>query len=112
MSDLRKQWNEACLAADIPSLSTETCAMILAVVYMCDSDENIVMNQKLQADIDYIKKRFHIEGGKIPDMYLGQAVNAYITTNVEAITKDGDWPLFIKDLFEEYYNIELHKPCI
>ena len=112
MSDLRQQWNETCLAAGIPSLSTEACAMILSIVYMTDNDENIVMNKKLQADIDYIKKRFHIEGGEIPDWYLGQAVKAFIMTTEKAIQKYGDWPLLVKDFFKEYYNIELRNPCI
>lgn len=112
MSDLRKQWNESCLAADIPSLSTETCAMILAVVYVAGNDENIVMNLKLKADIDYIQKRFHFAGGYTPDYYLCEATKGFIMCLEGNFIEYGDYPQFVKDFFKEYYNIELRKPCI
>lgn len=112
MSDLRRQWNESCLAAGIPSLSTETCALILAVIYVSDSDENIVMNQKLQADIDYIKKRFHIEGGEIPDRDFIRITKGFVMAIEGNFIEYGDYPQFVRDFFKEYYNIELRKPCI
>lgn len=112
MSDLRRQWNESCLAAGIPSLSTETCAMILAVVYVADSDENIVMNLKLKADIDYIQKRFNIIGGYIPDSDFIQITKGFVMAIQGNFIEYGDYPQFVKDLFKEYYNIELRKPCI
>ena len=37
---LRHQWNEACLQLDLPSLTTDTAAKIMAVLYVYGNNEN------------------------------------------------------------------------
>ena len=86
--------------------------MILAVVYVADSDENIVMNLKLQADIYFIQKRFNITGGYIPDRDFIQITKGFVMAIEGNFIEYGDYPQFVRDFFKEYYNIELRKPCI
>lgn len=86
--------------------------MILAVVYVADSDENIVMNLKLQADIYFIQKRFNITGGYIPDRDFIRITKGFVMAIEGNFIEYGDYPQFVRDFFKEYYNIELRKPCI
>ena len=39
---LRHQWNEACLQLGLPSLTTDTAAKIMAVLYVYGNNENMV----------------------------------------------------------------------
>lgn len=107
MSDLRKQWNESCLAADIPSLSTETCAMILAAVEATDENEQFVLNGKFQADIEYICKRFNIIGGEVPSAELCSALKQWRSKIIDSVRMFQKYPNEITNFFKEYYNIEL-----
>lgn len=59
-----QQWLETCRQADIPAITLDTAARILAIVYLCSNNENFTYNAKLKADVDYICKRWHIEGGE------------------------------------------------
>ena len=107
MSDLRRQWNESCLAANIPSLSTDTCAMILAAVYATGENEQFVMNGKFQADIEYICKRFNINGGEVPNVELCSALKQWRRKIIDSVRMFQKYPNEVTDFFKEYYNIEL-----
>ena len=107
MDKLRKQWNESFLAANIPSLSTETCAMILAAVEATDENEQFVMNCKFQADIEYICKRFNINGGEVPSAELCSALKKWRNKIIDSVRMFQKYPNEVTDFFKEYYNIEL-----
>ena len=107
MDKLRKQWNESCLAANIPSLSTETCAMILAAVDTTGENEQFVLNGKFQADIEYICKRFNINGGEVPSAELCSALKQWRSKIIDSVRMFQKYPNEITDFFKEYYNIEL-----
>ena len=107
MDKLRKQWNESCLAANIPSLSTDTCAMILAAVEATDENEQFVMNGKFQADIEYICKRFNINGGEVPNAELCSALKQWMSKIIDSVRMFQKYPNEVTEFFKEYYNIEL-----
>ena len=65
---LRHQLNEACLQFYLSSLTTDTAAKIMAVLYVYGNNENMVLNNHFVADCDYIQKRWHIQGGETPDI--------------------------------------------
>ena len=55
---LRHQWNEACLQLGLPSLTIDTSAKIMAVLYQYGNNEAMVFNYHFVADCEYIQKRF------------------------------------------------------
>ena len=55
MEEFSKAMYLTCLQADIPILSRDTAAKILAVVYIQGGDERMVLSPKLKADCDYIQ---------------------------------------------------------
>lgn len=105
---LRHQWNEACLQLGLPSLTIDTAAKIMAVLYQYGNNEHMVLNNHFQADCHYIQKRFHIQGGETPDkefvkkynMWLGDIME-YERTHPEGIVP---WAV---ELFNNMYNIKL-----
>ena len=71
---LRHQWNEACLQLGLPSLTIDTSAKIMAVLYQYGNNEAMVFNYHFVADCEYIQKRFHIQGGEHPMLSLWQSI--------------------------------------
>ena len=67
MSGMRKQWNDACLSVGIDSISPSKSAKIMAVLMHLDNNEAMVMNQHFIVDVYYIKERYNLDGGLIPD---------------------------------------------
>ena len=119
MEALREQWNNMCLSAGIPAISKDTCARILAVVYLYGNNEAFIDNKPFLADIGYIKARFGIYGGGIPDAGFIELLKRYIH-GLEAYEKahkdDGTeggavFKLHVQpwaiDLFKERYGIKL-----
>jgi hypothetical protein len=77
MEDYRK-WLQTCLAVGIPALSLDTCARLLAIVYVIGgSMEAFTHNGKLKADWEYARKRLKIEGGVIPDADGAELLRKY-----------------------------------
>ena len=95
------------MAANIPSLSTETCAMILAAVDATGENEEFVLNGKYQADIEYICKRFNINGGEVPNAELCSALKKWRSKIIDSVRMFQKYPNEVTDFFKEYYNIEL-----
>lgn len=94
---------EAALSAGIPIISTCTSAKILAAVYVLGGgEEKIVYSPKLIADVKYIQKRFHIDGGETPSKEIISMLKAYIA-NLSDKSQDHQW---VNRLFKERYNFE------
>ena len=116
--DLRKQWNDACARLGIPSLTTDTCARIMAVLYVHGNNEEFVLNHHFVADAEYIQKRFCLYGTGVPTNFEFIAllkeyikeVEEYIETNknkVEGCLFSDAKPEWAIKLFKEMYNIKI-----
>ena len=107
---LRHQWHEACLQLDLPSLTTDTAAKIMAVLYVYGNNENMVLNNHFVADCDYIQKRWHIQGGETPDIDFVVKFQCWHKDilDYEKEHTDGIVPWAVK-LFSEMYNIKLFR---
>lgn len=115
------QWLDACLQCGIPAISTDTAARILAVVYLCSNNENFTHNGKLKADIDYICKRWHIEGGESVSNEIHPLIRQYskeIETCIENFDKHtpdfferckGGYPQWCEDLIYDRYGFLLFQ---
>lgn len=104
---IRDDMNSAMLQLDIPAISIDTAAKIMAVLYLYGNNEDMVFNKKLLADIRYIQRRFLLCGGETPNPNFVRAINLNIA-QAKAYEKEyhsiPDWAI---TLFHEWYHIEL-----
>ena len=107
---LRHQWNEACLQLNLSSLTTDTAAKIMAVLYVYGNNENMVLNNHFVAECDYIQKRYHIQGGETPDVDFVVKFQCWHKEimDYEKEHAEGIVPWAVK-LFSEMYGIKLYR---
>lgn len=104
--DLRKQWNDACLSIGIDSISPSKAAKIMAVLMHLGNNEAMVMNQHFLADVYYIKERYKLQGGEIPDV---EFIEYFKECEID-LRKSLDQniiPEWAEKLFMEDYEIKL-----
>lgn len=78
MSDIYSLWLESCRQADIPALSTDTCARLLAIIGVIGgSMEVFTHNKKLIADWKYAQKKLSVQGGETPDVEGARLIKNY-----------------------------------
>lgn len=106
--NLRRQWNESCLQMGIESISVQKAAKIMAVLMELGNNEAMVMNQHFVADCEYIQKRFHLQGGEVPDATFAMYLKEYVEDLREADRKEFI-PQWAEKLFMEDYEIKLYK---
>lgn len=118
VAEIRAMWNNACLSAGLKSISTDTAARIMAVVYIHGNNEEFCLNKKFLADIEYIQKEYHIAGGEEPDSEFSYLVKKYSVELTEYYQTHKDdkigeamyhepKPKWAIDLFKERYDIKL-----
>ena len=98
VDQMRDDWNMTCLAAGIPAISTDTCARIMAVLYVH-------------------QLRFHLHGGGTPDADFVELLKEYVSELENAdnkpINSDSDAlfyrniPTWAKELYNRRYGIKL-----
>lgn len=74
----RDDWNMTCLAAGIPAITLDTCARLMAVLYVHGNNEYMTHCPALLADLRYIQKRFRIHGTGRPDPEFAETLKYYI----------------------------------
>ena len=114
MEEFRKAMYQTCLNANIPILSRDTAAKILAVVYLQGGDERITLSPKIKCDLEYIQDRFDIHGGETMDAELHRRTKAYIRDCEAYFKSQGEkqsweWPKWANDLFQERYGFKPYK---
>lgn len=76
--DTYSQWLESCLQCGIPAISTDKAAKILAMVYVLGgSHSSYTYSTYLRSTLEYIKKRFHIDGSETPDANIIPLIRQY-----------------------------------
>jgi hypothetical protein len=58
MDKIYRQWLDTCRQANIPAISTDTAARLMAVLHEYGNNEGFTYNKRFLADMDYIQKRF------------------------------------------------------
>ena len=105
--EYKERWAmyQSALDAGIPIVSTETCAIICAMLLVWGNTAEFTHNHRLVCELQYAQKRFHIEGGETPtDRNFLTALN-YYTDLLELNQKREDRvPDFIDDMFRERYG--------
>ena len=101
---LREQWNEACLSVGLPSLTLDTAARIMAVLYRYGGGmEEFSLSPHFVADCKYIQKRWRIDGGETPDAEFVSALQEIDTT----LSDKPEPPQWAIDLIWNMYHIKL-----
>jgi hypothetical protein len=119
---LQQDWLNACLAADIPAVTRDTAARLLAVLYVHGGGhEEMVMNRKFTNEMRYIQRRYGIEGGHKPDAEVVRLVQHYVTeleeyegahskdntTDADGTKVTDSAPAWAVNLFRDRYGIKL-----
>ena len=106
-NQLQEQWLEACLSVGIPAVTTDTAARVLAILYVYGGgNEGMVLCKKFTNEVQYIQKRFHIEGGEVPDMKLAGIMKGYIKELEDDYGNIPDWAV---TLMRDRYGLKLNK---
>ena len=105
--EYKERWAmyQSALDAGLPIVSTETCAIICAMLLVWGNTAEFTHNHRLVCELQYAQKRFGIEGGDTPnDRNFLTALN-YYTDLLELNQKREDRvPDFIDDMFRERYG--------
>lgn len=99
-----KRWLRDCLTIGLPAISTDTSARILAVVCVLGNNENMVMSPKCRAELEYIQKRFGIDGGEVPAAEIIPLLKQYVAE----LEKATEVPQWAEKIFKERYGIKLY----
>ena len=100
---------ETALAAGIPIVSTETCAIICAMLHSWGNSEQFTHNHRLVCELQYAQRRFHIEGGETPtDRNFLTALNYYIDLLEMNIKRESRVPDHIDQMFQERYGFHFN----
>lgn len=100
---------ETALNFGLPIISTDTSARILSVVYVHGNNEFMVHSPKFQIEIDYIKRRFHIQGTETPTSDITSLIQHY-SKELEEYEKQNPkrrYPDWAKLLFKTRYGFDL-----
>lgn len=76
--DTYRQWLESCRQCEIPAISTDTAARLMAVLHEYGNNEGFTYNQKFLADKDYIQDRFGLREMCIPEPKFHDLLRQYI----------------------------------
>lgn len=73
-----KEWMTMCRQADLPAISTDTAARLMAVLYEYGNNEGFTYNEKFLVDKEYIQDRFGLRETKTPDPEFHRILKEYI----------------------------------
>lgn len=100
-----RRWLHDCLTMGIPALSLDTSAQILAVIHSLGNNEQMTHSPQFLAEVDYIRTRFHIDGGETPDSEIVPLIKEYIGL----IEESDHVPRWAEKIFRERYGIKLYR---
>lgn len=94
-----REWMEMCLSAGFPYMSMDTASKVLVVFDLYNS-EDMTFCPRLAIDLEYIRRRFHIDGGESPDPDFARVVSELRS----ALMRSDEAPAWAKDLYKERYG--------
>lgn len=110
--EFRQRWQmyETALAAGLPIVSTETCAILCAMLLVWGNTEQFTHNHRLVCELHYAQRRFHIEGSETPsDRNFLTALNYYTDLLTLNQQREDRVPDHIDQMFQERYGFHFNK---
>lgn len=98
------------LQAGLPIVSTETCAILCAMLLVWGNTEEFTHNHRLVCELQYAQRRFHIEGGEtVTDPRFRTALNYYTDLLTLCQQRENHVPDHIDQMFQERYGFRFNK---
>ena len=106
----RWQMYASALSAGIPIVSTETCAIICAMLLVWGNCEEFTHNHRFVCELQYAQRRFHIEGsGTVSDLKFRTALSYYTDLLELNQRREDRVPDHIDAMFQERYGFHFNK---
>jgi len=109
--EYKERWAmyQSALDAGIPIVSTETCAIICAMLQVWGNHEMFTHNHRLVTELLYAQKRFHVEGGESPDAEFAAIMQSYASQLELMQQREDRVPDHIDHLFQERYKFHFNR---
>ena len=105
--EYKERWAmyQSALDAGIPIVSTETCAIICAMLVVWGNTEEFTHNHRLVCELQYAQQRFGISGGNVVGDTEFTATLQYYVRNLQQWQDEGKGvPPKIDAMFKERYG--------
>ena len=99
----------AALAAGLPIVSRETCAIICAMLLVWGNEERFTHHHRLVCELRYAQKRFKIEGSESPDADFTRLLQSYVSQLELMQQREDRVPDHIDAMFQERYGFHFNK---
>lgn len=100
-----------CQQVDLPVIGKWTAAKILFIVYAYGgSREEFSFSSKFKADMEYIQRTYHIDGGETPDAVVSANVKqlkADYPTDIAGDANTGEIPDWADEFCKQRYGFNL-----
>ena len=101
---------QTALNAGIPIVSTETCAIICAMLLVWGNTAEFTHNHRLVCELQYAQRRFHIEGSEtVTDKAFLTAYSYYVDLLTLNQQREDRVPDHIDNLFRERYGYHFNQ---
>lgn len=108
--EYKERWAmyQSALAAGIPIVSKETCAIICAMLLVWGNTAEFTHNHRLVCELQYAQKRFHVEGGESPDQEFAAVLQSYVSQLQLMQDREQRVPDHIDNLFQDRYGFHFN----
>ena len=108
--EYKQRWAmyEAALQTGLPIVSSETCAIICAMLKVWGNHEMFTHHHRLVCELRYAQKRFHVEGGETPDPEFAKLLQYYVGKLELVQQRENRVPDHIDLLFQERYRFHFN----
>jgi hypothetical protein len=110
--EYKERWAmyQSALDLGLPIVSTETCAIICAMLLVWGNTAEFTHNHRLVCELQYAQKRFGIEGGSVPsDRKFLTALNYYTDLLTLNQQREDRVPDHIDAMFQERYGYHFNR---
>lgn len=106
---MREAMYDSALAAGLPIVSREVCAIICAMLLVWGNHEMFTHHHRLVAELRYAQKRFHINGAESPDAEFARTLQYYVGQLELMQQREDRVPDHIDQMFQERYGFHFNR---
>ena len=109
--EYKERWAmyQSALDLGLPIVSTETCAIICAMLLVWGNTEEFTHNHRLVCELQYAQKRFKIEGSESPDPEFAALLQSYVSQLELMQQREDRVPDHIDQMFQERYGYHFNR---
>ena len=105
----REAMYNSALAAGLPIVSRDVCAIICAMLLVWGNEERFTHHHRLVCELRYAQKRFRIEGSESPDADFTRLLQSYVSQLELMQQREDRVPDHIDAMFQERYGFHFNK---